>query len=220
MPAPLPPKLKILHGRGGGKDSSGYLVPTPPAFERTAPTAPDWLDSEGADEWDRVVSDLEPLGLLKNSDRAVLVAHCEAWSRFVAAAKCYRDEGVVKLNPDSGRLGKHAAVAVAENAAVQLAKLGGLLGLSPGRRAQSGVVSAARRPVRRVTAQRTVQQSALLSTDAVILRNSPRRSRWRCRRPGPAPARRTPRPATLHVDVRSFDGGFVPSASSPRTFPR
>ena len=38
---------------------------------------------------------------------------------------------MTKLNPDSGRTGKHAAVAVAENAAVQLAKLGGLLGLSP-----------------------------------------------------------------------------------------
>ena len=132
MPAPLPAKLKILHGRGDGKDSSGYEVPFTPAFERVAPApAPDWLDDEGRDEWARVVSDLEPLGLLKNSDRAVLAAHCEAWSRFVAAVKCYRVEGVVRINPDSGRLGKHAAVAVAENAAVQLAKLGGLLGLSP-----------------------------------------------------------------------------------------
>jgi P27 family predicted phage terminase small subunit len=61
----------------------------------------------------------------------VLVVYCEAWSRFVAAVKQYRAEGVTKLNPDSGRTGKHAAVAVAENAAVQLAKLGGLLGLSP-----------------------------------------------------------------------------------------
>jgi P27 family predicted phage terminase small subunit len=89
------------------------------------------LDDEGRDEWARVIADLEPLGLLKNSDRAVLAAHCEAWSRFVAAVKRYRAEGVVKVNPDSGRLGKHAAVAVAENAAVQMAKLGGLLGLSP-----------------------------------------------------------------------------------------
>ena len=70
--------------------------------------------------------------MLKNSDRGVLVAYCEAWSRFVAAVREYHREGVVKLNyPDSGRTGKHAAVAVAENAAVQLAKLGGLLGLSP-----------------------------------------------------------------------------------------
>ena len=45
--------------------------------------------------------------------------------------KQYRAEGVTKINPDSGRLGKHAAVAVAEQAAVQMAKLGGLLGLSP-----------------------------------------------------------------------------------------
>ena len=75
---------------------------------------------------------MEPLGLLKNSDRGVLVAYCEAWSRFVAAVREYHREGVVKLDyPDSGRTGKHAAVAVAETAAAQLAKLGNLLGLSP-----------------------------------------------------------------------------------------
>jgi len=52
MPAPLPTKVLLLHGRGNGKDAAGYPVPTPPAFERVAPTPPDWLDSEGADEWD------------------------------------------------------------------------------------------------------------------------------------------------------------------------
>jgi P27 family predicted phage terminase small subunit len=133
MPAPLPPKVLLLHGRGNGRDAAGYPVPTPPAFERVAPTPPSWWsdDDEARREWDRVVADLEPLGLLKNSDRGVLTAYCEAWSRFAAAVKQYRAEGVTKLNPDSGRTGKHAAVAVAENAAAQLAKLGGLLGLSP-----------------------------------------------------------------------------------------
>lgn len=113
-----------------GKDAAGYPVPIPPAFERIAPTAPDWLDSDGADEWERVTDDLAPLGLLKNSDRAVLVAHCEAWSRYVTAVKQYRAEGVTLVNPDSGRT-RHPAVAVAEVAAMQMAKLGGLLGLSP-----------------------------------------------------------------------------------------
>jgi P27 family predicted phage terminase small subunit len=131
VPPALPAKILLLHGRGNGRDSSGYPVPLPPSFERIPPTAPDFLDAEGRDEWLRVVDDLAPLGLLKNSDRAVLVAHCEAWSRFVAAVKQYRAEGVTRVNPESGRTGKHAAVAVAENAAVQLAKLGGLLGLSP-----------------------------------------------------------------------------------------
>ncbi len=69
--------------------------------------------------------------MLKNSDRGVLVAYCKTWSRFVAAVRQYRAEGVTRINPDSGRTGKHAAVAVAEQAAVQMAKLGGLLGLSP-----------------------------------------------------------------------------------------
>ena len=59
------------------------------------------------------------------------MAHCEAWSRFVAAVRQYRTDGVTRINPDNGRTGKHAALAVAENAATQMAKLGGLLGLSP-----------------------------------------------------------------------------------------
>ncbi len=67
-------KLLLLHGRGNGKDCAGYPVPTPPAFERAAPEPPDWLDDEGRDEWQRVVDDLAPLGLLKNSDRATLTA--------------------------------------------------------------------------------------------------------------------------------------------------
>ena len=131
MPAPLPSKVLLLHGRGNGKDSAGYPVPTPPAFERIAPEPPDFLDDEGRNEWERVIADLEPLGLLKNSDRGVLTAYCEAWSRFAAAVREYREQGVTRVNPDSGRTGKHAAVSVAENATVQLAKLGSLLGLSP-----------------------------------------------------------------------------------------
>ena len=49
-----------------------FTIPLPPpnsALERTPATAPDWLDAEGRNEWDRVIADLEQLGLLKNSDR-------------------------------------------------------------------------------------------------------------------------------------------------------
>jgi len=93
-----------------------------------------------------------------------------------------------------------------------------------------------RRPVRRVGSQRVilarvaaVQQAARRSTNAVTLREKTRRRCRCCCRPSPspAPARRSLRPATLHVDVRtlhvdvrSVDGGFVPPASSPRPFPR
>ncbi|BBZ22827.1 phage terminase small subunit P27 family [Mycolicibacter hiberniae] len=131
MPAPLPPKIRLLHGRGNGKDSAGYVVPTPPSFERVAPEPPDWLDDEGRDEWQRVIDDLAPLNLLKNSDRAVLVAHCEAWSRLVAAVKHYHADGLTKTNPDSGRVAKHPSVTTATEAAAQLMKTANQLGLTP-----------------------------------------------------------------------------------------
>ncbi len=67
--------------------------------------------------------------------------------------KRYRLESVTRVNLDSGRTGKHAAVGVAENAAVQLAKLGGRLGWSPVAERGLGTfhVDDDRQPVRRVS---------------------------------------------------------------------
>ena len=71
----------------------------------------------------------------------------------MAAVRQYRADGVTRINPDNGRTGKHAALAVAENAATQMAKLGGLFGLVAGRRTRAVVYADRRRrqPVRRIT---------------------------------------------------------------------
>lgn len=131
MPQPKPPALKLLNGRGNGKDSAGRPVPAVPKFERQAPEPPEWLVGEALEEWHRVAPALETLDLLKAADRATLAAYCETWSRYVSAVRQYREEGITLINPDSGRVGKHPAVSVAEAAATQLRAFANDFGLSP-----------------------------------------------------------------------------------------
>ena len=131
MPPAKPAALKLLNGRGPGKDSAGRVVPTPPKFMREAPEAPEWLNGEALVEWNRIVPELEALDLLKSSDRATLAAYCETWSRYISAVREYQRDGVTVINPDSGRIGKHPAVAVAEAAGAQLRSFANDFGLSP-----------------------------------------------------------------------------------------
>jgi P27 family predicted phage terminase small subunit len=128
---PAPTALKLLNGRSEGRDSGGRIVPPVPKFARQAPEPPEWLSGEARAEWDRVVPGLERLDLLKVEDRAVLVAYCETWSRFVAAVSMYRSEGETIVNPDSGNMRRHPAVGIASEAAAQLKTLAGEFGLTP-----------------------------------------------------------------------------------------
>jgi hypothetical protein len=98
-PTPRPAKLKLLTGVSPGRDSGGRLVPTPPRFERAATEMPTWLDAEGRDEWKRIVPALDEHGIVKPSDRALLVCFCEAWSRFVHAVRMYQTEGITIVDP-------------------------------------------------------------------------------------------------------------------------
>lgn len=106
-------------------------VAAPPPFTRQAPEAPEWLDGEARAEWDRITPGLEALDILKPEDRAALAAMCEAWSRFVAAVKVYRTEGLVLSNPGSGRKHAHPAVAVAGEASREFLRYAVEFGLTP-----------------------------------------------------------------------------------------
>lgn len=116
--APRPAALKLLGGRGPGRDSGGRVVADPPAFVRTAPNPPTWLPAEARAEWRRVVPQLDRLHLLKPEDRAALSAYCLAWARLVEANRIVAAEGVLATGPQ-GRT-KHPAVGVAEGAAREL----------------------------------------------------------------------------------------------------
>lgn len=86
-PKPRPVKLKLIEGRGNGRDSGGRVVGETPKFKRLPPEAPEWLPAEAREEWERVVPELARLELLKPVDRAALTAYVLTWQRLVDAQK-------------------------------------------------------------------------------------------------------------------------------------
>lgn len=128
-PKPKPSHLKLIEGRGNGRDSGGRKVATPPKFKRLPPTAPEWLPVEAAAEWERVVPELARLELLKPVDRAALTAYCLTWDRLVEAQRLVTADGV--LGSNSQGTVRHPAVAVVEAASKELRAWAGEFGFTP-----------------------------------------------------------------------------------------
>lgn len=118
-PKSKPAELKLLEGRGNGRDSGGRPVKAPAGFARLAPEPPEWLSAEARAEWDRVVPELQRLELLKIPDRAALTAYCETWSRLVTALMEVKVDGLT-VTGSQGQPVKNPAVAIAEMAGKEL----------------------------------------------------------------------------------------------------
>ena len=130
-PKPKPTALKLLEGRGHGRDSGGRVVKEVPGFARSAPPAPEWLPVEARAEWDRVVPEMDRLGILKRIDRAALAAYCAAWDRFVTASAIVAAEGMVLHDDKQGRAQRHPALLTAEAASKELRAWASEFGLTP-----------------------------------------------------------------------------------------
>ncbi|GAA1406239.1 phage terminase small subunit P27 family [Kitasatospora putterlickiae] len=124
-----PAALRLLKGRGDGKDAAGRTVNQGPAFTREPPAAPTWLNREAAAEWRRVVPGLARLGLLKPEDRAALAAYCEAWAQFVEATRLLKTEGLT-IEAKQGTL-PHPLVGIQRAAGRELRAWAAHFGLTP-----------------------------------------------------------------------------------------
>lgn len=96
-PKPRPTHLKLIEGRGNGRDSGGRKVAETPKFRRLPPEPPEWLPAEARAEWDRVVDELANIELLKPVDRASLTAYCLTWQRLVDAQKLIAENETVEV---------------------------------------------------------------------------------------------------------------------------
>jgi P27 family predicted phage terminase small subunit len=130
-PKPEPFALKLLKGRGPGRDSGGRPVASVPSYERSAPSAPGWLPVEARAEWDRVVPEMDRLGILKAIDRGSLAAYCMAWHRFVEASAIVAVEGMVLHDDKQGRAQRHPALLTAEAASKDIRSWASEFGLTP-----------------------------------------------------------------------------------------
>ncbi|GAA4680405.1 phage terminase small subunit P27 family [Nocardioides nanhaiensis] len=128
-PNPEPAPLKLLKGRGEGRDSGGRPVKPDPGFRRVAPEPPFWLEGEALDEWQRVVPELARLDILKEGDAATLATYCEMWQTFVEATATLKREGMF-IDARQGTLA-HPAVAIQRNAAREVRGIAAHFGLTP-----------------------------------------------------------------------------------------
>lgn len=127
--AAQPANLKLLHGRGEGKDSGGRPVKQGPGFKKTAPNPPIWLEGEALDLWRRITPELVRLDLLKEGDAEVLATYCELWVDFVEATATLKREGYY-IDARQGTL-KHPAVGIKHQAARELRAIAAHFGLTP-----------------------------------------------------------------------------------------
>jgi len=127
---PRPAALKLVEGRGNGRDSGGRPVKQPPGFVRLPPEPPEFLTGEARDEWDRVVPELQRLQLLKPVDRSALTAYCLIWQRLVDA-QAEIAAGALTTRGSMGQLVEHPAVKVFLAASKELRAWCSEFGLTP-----------------------------------------------------------------------------------------
>jgi P27 family predicted phage terminase small subunit len=104
------------------------------------PDRPDWLDDEAKRAWDELLPLLQNMGVLTRIDGHTLTRYCRLWSRWRQAETFIQEHGVMfPIKDDKGQMKcvqQWPQVAIANNLAQQLTRLGQELGLSPSARAR------------------------------------------------------------------------------------
>jgi P27 family predicted phage terminase small subunit len=133
MPAGRPPKPIALHEAQGTfrKDRHSKKVD----FGDADLSPPPFLVGLEKKEWQRVAPILAASGLLRDADRSMLAAYCEAFAEFVEAKKRLKKSGHT-FETDKGYCCVSPWVAVKNSAAERMGKFAAQFGLSPSSRAR------------------------------------------------------------------------------------
>jgi P27 family predicted phage terminase small subunit len=129
---PKPTLLKVLDGNPGKRPLNEREPSAPPGI----PECPAWLDEEAKAEWERVIPELQEMGLLSSADRAALAAYCTAWSRWVEAEAQVKKFGTVVKSPEKGFPMKSPYLSIADQALETMRKLMVEFGLTPSSRSR------------------------------------------------------------------------------------
>ena len=102
------------------------------------PKMPDNLPAESVAEWDRIVPEIEAMGLLAVVDRAVLIRYCRAWSDWCEIDGKLQATGLLVKGRLDGLVSNPLFLMRSEVEAT-LSDLGKQLGLTPSARLRQGV---------------------------------------------------------------------------------
>ncbi len=133
---PKPLALHQMHGtyRHDRHDKAGQ----PPSGKM--PACPDWLPDDARKEWERVMPELEQMGIVGSTDYAVLVGYCESWSQYKMAVEMIAKTGPLHKPKGDGEVRRSPMVFILKDAREAMLKFGRELGLSPSARSSVSVV--------------------------------------------------------------------------------
>ena len=127
-PVPIP------HARRRNKRLS-----TGKRIEVAAPSMPDDLDGEAAAEWERVVPEIEAMGLLATLDRGALIRYCRGWADWCELDQRLRATGMLVRGRRDDGLVRNPLWMMRSDIEATLRELGKQLGLTPASRLRAGV---------------------------------------------------------------------------------
>jgi P27 family predicted phage terminase small subunit len=133
---PTPTNIKRLEGNPG-KRPFNTKEPQP---KRTAPECPDWLLPDAQDEWKRLASPLENLGLLTEVDMTAFAGYCQAYARWREAEEFITQHGTIFKTP-SGYVQQMPQVSIAQQNLKIMQSFCSEFGLTPASRSRLQVES-------------------------------------------------------------------------------
>lgn len=95
-PPPKPTHLKRLEGNPGKRP----LNENEPQPQVSRPNCPAILQGPARTEWNRIVPELEALGLLSRLDRAALAMYCIAWGQVMTLQKTLKGQSPIIKTPN------------------------------------------------------------------------------------------------------------------------
>lgn len=139
---PQPARLRVLKGNGVDRDVAHKKVrPQPRAVSITVEASP-WLPPLAVEMWQRVVPELQRIGILGNVDLGVLEAFCMAYARWRDCQAIVDVEGLLHTG-DKGATVRHPAAVLGNQFSAEIRQLGVQLGLSPAARLRMTLPEAA-----------------------------------------------------------------------------
>lgn len=102
------------------------------------PSMPRTLAGEARAEWQRIVPQLELMGIVSTVDRAVLIRYCTAWADWCDLDRLLRASGLL-IQGRRDALVRNPLTLLRSEAERTLAELGKELGLTPNARLRAGL---------------------------------------------------------------------------------
>lgn len=123
-----PTELKILEGTyQASRDAGSLRLPV------SRPKCPAHIDGEARKEWNRIVRELEAIGMLNVVDRAALAAYCDCYAIWVKASGVIAEHGLTFMT-ESGYEQQRPEVGIRAKALEQMKGFLTEFGMTPASR--------------------------------------------------------------------------------------